>query len=76
MMNIGIRQIFAVTLSVAVVLFLLFGAGAMSATNVSGDMAISNVLGGNHWIWVIPTLLIFGLGFLLAWLLIVEDKAP
>jgi hypothetical protein len=75
-MNISIRQIFAVTVSVAVVLFLLFQAGAMTATSVSGDMAISNVLSENHWIWVIPTLLIFGLGFLLGWLLIVEDKTP
>lgn len=74
-MNISIRQIFAVTVSVAVVLFLLFEAGAMTATNVSGDMAISNVLSENRWIWVVPTLMIFGLGFLLGWLLIVEDKA-
>lgn len=66
-------KIFAIALSLVVVLFLLFASGGMSAPTVSGDMAVTSMLSDYGWIWFVPTLLIFGLGFLLAWVVLGTD---
>lgn len=66
-------KLLAIVLSIVVVMFLLFASGAMSAPTVSGDMAVTSVLSDHAWIWIVPTLLIFGLGFLLAWVVLGTD---
>ena len=51
---------------VVVVLFLLFGGGAMTGATMSGGMMGSGMMGGISWMWV-PTLLTLGIGILLGW---------
>jgi hypothetical protein len=46
---------------VLVVLFLLFGGGAMTGATISGGM-----MGGISWMWI-PTLLTVGLGVIIGW---------
>ena len=50
---------------VVVVLFLIFGGGAMSGAMMSGGMMGPGWIGGFNWMWI-PTLLTLGLGVLLA----------
>lgn len=73
-MTTSMHKTFVIAISVIVVLFLLFDGGSMSATSVAGDLAITNRLGAHSWIWIVPTLMIFGLGFLLAWIIIGKDE--
>lgn len=75
-MNLSIQKIFATVVGVIVVLFLLFDGGGMTAATVSGDMAVTHALSEYGWIWIVPTLLIFGLGFLLAWIVLGKEGAP
>lgn len=76
-MNTSIQKTFVVVVSVIVVLFLLFDGGGMSATTAAGDVAVTNGLSEHSWVWVVPTLMIFGLGFLLAWVVLgKEDTSP
>lgn len=76
-MNTSIQKTFVVVVSVIVVLFLLFDGGGMSATTAAGDAAVTSVLSEHSWVWVVPTLMIFGLGFLLAWVVLgKEDTSP
>jgi len=51
---------------VVVVLFLLFGVGAMTGGTLSGGMMGSGMMGGISWMWI-PTLLTLGIGILLGW---------
>ncbi len=51
---------------VVVVLFLLFGGGAMTGATMSGGMMGSGMMGGISWMWI-PTLLTLGIGILLGW---------
>ena len=51
---------------VVVVLFLLFGGGAMTGATMSGGMMGSGMMGGISWMWI-PTLLTVGLGVLIGW---------
>jgi hypothetical protein len=51
---------------VVVVLFLLFGGGAMTGATLSGGMMGSGSMGGISWMWI-PTLITVGLGILLGW---------
>lgn len=51
---------------VVVVLFLLFGGGAMTGATMSGGMMGSGMMGGINWMWI-PTLLTLGIGILLGW---------
>jgi len=67
------QKIAAIAFGFIVVLFLLFASGGMSAPTVSGDMAVTHLVSEHGWIWVVPTLLIFGLGFLLAWVVFDTD---
>ena len=55
-----------IALVVVVVLFLLFGGGAMSGATMSGGMMGSGMMGGISWMWI-PTLLTLGIGILLGW---------
>jgi hypothetical protein len=51
---------------VVVVLFLIFGGGAMTGSMTGGGMMGHGWMGGYSWMWI-PTLLILGLGALLGW---------
>ena len=51
---------------VVIVLFLLFGSGAMTGATMSGGMMGSGSMGGISWMWI-PTLLTVGIGILLGW---------
>jgi hypothetical protein len=51
---------------VVVVLFLLFGGGAMTGATMSGGMMGSGMMGGINWMWI-PTLLTLGIGILVGW---------
>ncbi|MHB8630140.1 MAG: hypothetical protein ACYDBJ_25975 [Aggregatilineales bacterium] len=51
---------------VVVVLFLLFGGGAMTGATISGGMMGSGSMGGISWMWI-PTLLTLSIGILLGW---------
>lgn len=73
-MTANLQKTFLIAISVIVMLFLLLDGGSMIATTVAGDMANTNLFNSHNWIWVVPTLLIFGLGFLLAWILFGQDE--
>ena len=75
-MNVTIQKIFFIAIGVIVVLFLLLDGGAMTEAAISSGVAANGAKIGQSWIWIIPTLLIFGLGFALAWLVLGEDEAP
>ena len=75
-MNTSIQKTFVVVVSVIVVLFLLFDGGGMSATTAAGDVAVTNGLSEHSWVWIVPTLMIFGLGFLLAWIVLGKEDMP
>ena len=49
---------------VVLVLFLLFGGGAMTGATMSGGMMGNGRMGGTSWMWI-PTLLTLGVGILL-----------
>ncbi len=58
---------------VAVALLLLLGGGAMTGTTMSGGMMGSGTMGGIGWMWI-PTLLVLGLGVLLARVVFAQKK--
>ena len=62
-----------IALVVVVVLFLLFGGGAMSGATMSGGMMGSGMMGGISWMWI-PTLLTLGIGILLGWAIFGKQK--
>ena len=67
-----------IALVVVVVLFLLFGGGAMSGATMSGGMMGSGMMGGGmmggiSWMWI-PTLLTLGIGILLGWAIFGKQK--
>ena len=51
---------------VVVVLFLLFGGGAMTGVTMNGGMMGSGSRGGINWMWI-PTVITLGIGMLLGW---------
>jgi len=53
---------------VVVVLFLIFGGGAMTGSMMNGGMMGHGRVGGVSWMWI-PTLLTLGLGILLGWII-------
>ena len=53
---------------VVVVLFLIFGGGAMTGSMMGGGMMGHGWIGGMSWMWI-PTLLTLGLGVLLGWVI-------
>jgi len=52
--------------SVVVILFLLFGAGALTGTTLNNGMMGSGNMGTISWMWL-PTLVTLGIGLLLGW---------
>ena len=56
----------AIAFVVVVVLFLIFGGGAMTGSMMSGGMMGQGSIGGFSWMWI-PTFLTLGLGLLLGW---------
>ena len=67
-MNESSKTPLLVAFVVVVVLFLIFGGGAMTGSMMSGGMMGHGLIGGFSWIWI-PTLLTLGLGVLLGWLI-------
>ena len=57
---------FVIAFVVVVVLFLLFGSGAMTGATINGGMMGSGSTGGISWMWI-PTLFTLGIGILLGW---------
>jgi hypothetical protein len=53
---------------VIVVLFLIFGGGAMTGSMMSGGMMGHGRIAGMSWMWI-PTLLTLCLGILLGWVI-------
>ena len=72
-MNATLQKTLVIAVGVIVVLFLLLDGGAMAEATINTSVAANSASVGSSWIWIIPTLLIFGLGFLLAWFLFGVD---
>jgi len=60
------RTTLVIAFVIVIVLFLLFGGGAMTGAMMSGGMMGSGRMGGISWMWI-PTLLTLSLGVLLGW---------
>lgn len=71
-MTAPIQKIFAVAIGILIVLFLLFDGAGMIAATVNDDMAVTQALSENVWLWLVPSFMIFGVGFLLAWVVLGE----
>ncbi|HEX5692198.1 MAG TPA: hypothetical protein VFX76_19415 [Roseiflexaceae bacterium] len=67
-MNAANKTALVGALIVVVVLFLLFGGGAMTGATMGGGMMGNGWMGGISWMWI-PTLLTLGLGILLGWII-------
>lgn len=67
-MNTITQKLVAITFGAVVVFFLLSNGGELIKPAVGNDSVASN------WLWIVPTLLIFGLGFLLAALMFSPKK--
>ena len=66
-MNTNLQKFFVIAIGVIVALFLMVDGAAVAEATLNSGVA-ENPAGISHsWIWIIPTLLIFGLGFLLSW---------
>jgi hypothetical protein len=66
-MNATNKTALVIAFVVVVVLFLLFGGGAMTGgAALTGGMMRSGTMGGISWMWI-PTLLTLGIGILLGW---------
>lgn len=74
-MNSSLEKVFVISIGVIIVLFLLLDGGAMTEATFNGGIESNGAGIGQSWIWIIPTLLIFGLGFLLAWIVLGKDEA-
>jgi len=72
-MNAANKTAIVVAFGVVVVLLLLFGGGTMTGATLSGGMMGNGVMGGIGWMWI-PTLLILGLGALLAWVIFGQQQ--
>ena len=75
-MNTNLQKFFVIAIGVIVALFLMVDGAAVAEATLNSGVA-ENPAGISHsWIWIIPTLLIFGLGFLLSWFIFgVEDAS-
>ncbi len=76
-MNTTNKIILIIALAIAVVVFLLFGSGAMTGTMMSGGMMGgmmgSGAMAAVSWMWI-PTLVIVGLGVALCWVIFARKK--
>ncbi len=67
-MNAANKTVLVSAFVVVVVLFLLFGGGAMTGATMGGGMMGNGRMGGISWMWI-PTILTLGLGVLLGWVI-------
>ena len=65
-MNATNKTLLVIAFVIVIVLFLLFGGGAMTGATLSGGMMGSGRMGGISWMWI-PTLITLGIGILLGW---------
>ncbi len=65
-MNATNKTILIIAFVIVVVLFLLFGGGAMTGATLNGGMMGSGMVGGFSWMWI-PALITLGIGILLGW---------
>jgi len=65
-MNATNKTVLVIAFVIVIVLFLLFGGGAMTGATLSGGMMGSGMMGGINWMWI-PTLITLGIGILLGW---------
>ncbi len=72
-MNETNKTALVIAFAIAVVLLLLFGGGTMTGATLSGGMMGNGAMGGIGWMWI-PTLLMLGLGVLLAWVIFGQKK--
>jgi hypothetical protein len=68
LMNVSSNTPLVIAFVVVVVLFLIFGGGAMTGSMMSGGMMGHGWIGGFSWMWVL-TLLTLGLGVRLGWVI-------
>ncbi len=68
MMNESNQKPLVIAFVIVVVLFLIFGGGAMSGSMMSGAMMGEGWNGGFGWMWI-PALFTLGLGLLLGWII-------
>jgi hypothetical protein len=67
-MNESSRTPLVIAFVVVIVLFLIFGGGAMTGSMMSGGMMGHGFVGGFSWMWI-PTLLTLALGVLIGWVI-------
>ena len=67
-MNESSKTPLVIAFVVVVVLFLIFGGGAMTGSMRCGGMMGQGWIGGYSWMWI-PTFLTLGLGVLLGWVI-------
>lgn len=72
-MNEANKTVLVIAFLVVVVLFLIFGGGAMSGSMLGGGMMGQRGMGGISWMWI-PTLLTLALGIFLGWLIFGKKK--
>jgi hypothetical protein len=65
-MNTTNKTVLIIAFIIVIVLFLLFGSGAMTGTTWGGGMMGNGMMGGISWMWI-PTVIILGIGILLGW---------
>ena len=70
-MNTKNHTVLVSMLAIVVVLFLIFGGGAITDPVMSRGMMENGVMGGISWMWI-PTLLTLGLGALLGWAILAK----
>ena len=71
-MNESNRTPLVLAFVVVIVLFLIFGGGAMTGS-MGGGMMGGGWMGGYSWMWI-PTVLTLGLGVLLGWAIFGKKK--
>jgi hypothetical protein len=73
LMNESSKTPLVIAFVVVVVLFLIFGGGAMTGSMMSGGMMGHGWIGGLSWMWI-PTILTLCLGVLLGWVIFGQKK--
>jgi hypothetical protein len=65
-MNKSNRTFLMIAFAIIVLLFLLFGGGAMTGAWLGGSMMGTGMMGGISWMWI-PALILLGIGIFLGW---------
>lgn len=74
-MNANAQKFLVIVFGVLVALLLMIDGGAVADATVANSGAVNGADISQSWIWIIPSLLIFGLGFLLAWFIFGVEEA-